>query len=169
MPRVGIIACRDNWKTGCPGYQAHILCFLARKKKQGPLGELEGGRIVTMQPCPGCPGTGRLELARQMIIQEKVDYFVFPSCLFFSNHCPTAFSQAEAITAATGRPVLLGSYLEATAARSCASVIIKPGYIPSLTECRQRLLNLNYIQYLYDRQAGTTREALRIMTLLKMA
>ncbi|MDN5361686.1 MAG: hypothetical protein PWP70_733 [Moorella sp. (in: firmicutes)] len=169
MPRVGIIACRDYWKKGCPGYQAHILCFLAREKKQGPLGELEDARIVTMQPCPGCPGNGRLDLARRMVAQEKVDYFVFPSCLFFSNHCPTALNQAEAITAATGRPVLLGSYLEAAAARPCTSVIIKPGDIPSLTECHQRLLNLNYIRYLYDKQAGTARKALQVMTLLKMA
>lgn len=169
MSRVGIIACRDYWKKGCPGYQAHLLCFLAQEKKQGPLGRLEGARIVTMQPCPGCPGTGRLELARWMIIQEKVDFFVFPSCLFFSNHCPTALDHAETITAATGRPVLLGSYLEAAAARSCASVIIRPDDIPSLTECRQRLLNLNYIRYLYDKQAGTARKALQVMTLLKMA
>ncbi|MGI9861042.1 CGGC domain-containing protein [Moorella naiadis] len=169
MLRIGIIACRDYWKTGCPGYQTHILCFLAQEKKQGPLGELEGARIVSMQPCPGCPGNYRLDLARRMVAREKVDYFVFPSCLFFNNHCPTAVSQAEAITAATGRPVLLGSYLEATAARSCASVIIKPGDIPSLTECRQHLLNLNYIRYLYDKQAGTTRKALPIMTLLQMA
>lgn len=169
MPRVGIIACQDYWKKGCPGYQAHILCFLAREKKHGPLGELEGADIVAMQPCPGCPGTGRLELARRMVAHDRVDCFVFPSCLFFDDHCPTATSHARAIEAATGRPVLLGSYLEAGRARSCASVIIKPGDIPSITECRQRLLNLNYLQYLYNRQANAPRKALHILSLLKMA
>ncbi|QGP92119.1 CGGC domain protein [Neomoorella glycerini] len=167
MHRVGIIACRDHWKKGCPGYQAHILCFLALEKKRGPLGELPGAKIVAMQPCPGCPGTGRLDVARRLVRQEGVDYFVFPSCTFFDNHCPTAFAQAAAIEAELGRPVLMGSYLEAAAARCCSTVSLNPGDIPSLTECRQRLLNLNYLRYLYEKQAATPRKALQILTLLK--
>ncbi|WP_406677510.1 CGGC domain-containing protein [Neomoorella carbonis] len=167
MLHVGIISCRDYWKRGCPGYQAHILCFLALEKNKGPLGKLPGAKIVAMQPCPGCPGTGRLEVARRMVRHEKVDCFVFPSCMFFGNHCPTALAGAAAIEDELGRPVLMGSYLEAATACRCSTVILKPGDIPSLTECRQRLLNLNYLHYLYERQASPTRKTLPIMTLLK--
>ncbi|GEA14596.1 MAG: hypothetical protein PWR22_1171 [Moorella sp. (in: firmicutes)] len=167
MLRVGIISCRDHWKRGCPGYQAHILCFLAVEKKKGPLGELPEAKIVAIQPCPGCPGTGRLEVARRMVRQEKVDYFVFPSCMFFGNRCPTALAGAMAIEDELGRPVLMGSYIDAATAYHCSTVILKPDDIPSLTECRQRLLNLNYLHYLYEKQAATTRNTLPILTLLK--
>ncbi|MDN5345411.1 MAG: hypothetical protein PWQ18_1525 [Clostridia bacterium] len=168
MPRVGIIACRDYWKKGCPGYQTHLFCFLALEKRQGPLGQLASASIVSMKPCPGCPGTGRLELARQIVDQDQVDCFVFPTCLFLGDHCPTAASQAAAIEAELGRPVLMGSYLEAGAARSCSTIVLKTGAIPTLTECRQQLLNLNYLRYLYEKQASTTRKALQTLTLLKV-
>jgi len=154
---VGIIACQDYWKKGCPGYSSHFLCFWALEKSKGPLGQLAGAKIVSMQPCPGCPGSSRLELARQMVSKEKIDYFVFPSCVFFNEHCPTALTHAGAIEAELGRPVLLGSYLEATAARSRATVILKPRDIPSLTECWKELLTLNYLHYLYKKQAAAVK------------
>jgi len=167
MLRIGIIACKDYWKKGCPGYQAHILCFLALEKKQGPLGHLGKAKIVAMQPCPGCPGSGRLEVAQKMVNSRNIDLFVFPSCVFFNNHCPTAFTDAAAIEAHLHRPVLLGSYLGAADACSCATVSLKPGDIPSINECRQHLLNLNYLHYLYEKQTANTRKALQILTLLK--
>lgn len=155
---VGIIACQDYWKKGCPGYNSHFLCFLALEKSKGPLGQLSGSKIVSMQPCPGCPGTGRLELARQMLNKEKIDCFVFPSCVFFNEHCPTALTHAAAIEAELGRPVLLGSYLEAKAAHSRATVILKPHNIPSLVECWKHLLALNYLHYLLKNRPLRSRE-----------
>lgn len=155
---VAIITCQDYWKKGCPGYSSHFLCFQALEKKKGPLGKLAKAKIVNMQPCPGCPGDGRLELARKMISEQKVDYFVFPSCVFFNDHCPTAEIDAAAIEAAVGRPVLLGSYLGATAARSQFTVILKPRNVPSLLECWKQLLTLNYLDLLYKKQATTVRK-----------
>ncbi|WP_258360655.1 CGGC domain-containing protein [Moorella sulfitireducens] len=167
MFRVGIIPCSNYWKGGCPGYQSHVLCFLALELKKGPLGELPGAKIVAMQPCPGCPGTGRLEIARRMVYRDKVEYIVFPSCIFFNNYCPTALAGATAIEKELGCPVLLGSYLEAETACRCSTVILKPDNIPSLPECQQRLLNLNYLHYLYNTQPAFTRKRLSLMTMLK--
>ncbi len=146
---VAIIACRDYWLKGCPGYNSHCLCFRAIEKKTGPLGQLAEVNIVSMHPCPGCPGDGRLELARDMLSKHKIDCFVFPSCVFFNDHCPTAEIDAMTIESHLGRPVLIGSYLEASAARFCSTVILKPEDIPSLPECWRKLHALNYLYSLH--------------------
>ncbi|MDK2820607.1 MAG: hypothetical protein PWP31_572 [Clostridia bacterium] len=169
MYRVGIICCKYFWKEGCPGYKSHTLCFLAAEKKQGPLGELGEFKIVTMKPCPGCPGTGRIKLAYQMIKNDKIDHIVFPSCLFFNNHCSTASQHAAIIEEKTGRPVLMGSYVDADKARSSKTVITKPDNIPSLTECHQHLLNLSYLNYLYKKNPVGSRSQIPLQSFLRMA
>lgn len=152
MKHVGIISCRDYWKKGCPGYSSHFLCFLALERNKGPLGQLNNVKIVSMHPCPGCPGTGRIAIARRMIEKEEVSHIVFPSCIFFNNHCPTAFVDAEAIESLTGRPVLLGSYLSAVESSSCPTVLVKPKNVPTLTQCWEHLLHLNYLQLLSQKK-----------------
>jgi predicted metal-binding protein len=157
MIRIGIITCRDYWKTGCPGYRSHFLCFLALEKNKGPLGHLPGAKIVSMRPCPGCPGNGRLEVARRMIKKDKVRYIVFPSCVFFNNHCSTAYADADNIEAELGLPVLRGSYMGSAAASTRITVVTKPGNVPTLTECWKQLLNLNYLHHLYERKSASSR------------
>ncbi|MBE3572445.1 MAG: CGGC domain-containing protein [Moorella humiferrea] len=167
MLRVGIITCGDYWKKGCPGHQAHVLCFLAVEKKEGPLGSLPGAKIVSFEPCPGCPGDARLEIARRMIRRDKVDCFVFPTCMFLANHCPTAKAAAKTIEKELGRPVLLGSYLEAEEARRYSTVILKPDHVPSLNECRRLLLNLNYLRLLCERKTAPASDKMSLTSFLK--
>lgn len=143
--RVGVIACRDNWKNGCPGYETHLLCFLALEEKCGPLGTLDGAQIVALKPCPGCPGEGRLELARQMRREENIDAVVFGSCQFFAQKCATAEKHATLIETELKLPVLRGSYLAAKEAARHATLRHLPPGLMSLADCRQLLLNLNYV------------------------
>ncbi|MDN5348451.1 MAG: hypothetical protein PWP65_2016 [Clostridia bacterium] len=143
--RVGIISCRDNWKSGCPGYDTHILCFLALEEKCGPLGKLSKAKIVAIQPCPGCPGEGRIKVAQQMHIREKIDVLVFGSCQFFAYKCPTAEHHADQIERRLKIPVLRGSYLEAEEAAKFTTIRSLPPGLLSLAGCRQLLLNLNYL------------------------
>ncbi|GFN22911.1 CGGC domain-containing protein [Thermanaeromonas sp. C210] len=144
MARVGIIACRHYWYHGCPGFQSHILCFLAQLEQKGPLGRLRKGRIVSLRPCPGCPGDRITELAADMLAQDNVQVFALASCLFLAGHCPEAVQLGKKIEAAFGRPVLMGTYIAADKAVGCRSVRRALPGIPSVPECLRQLGNLSY-------------------------
>lgn len=109
---IGIIACRKYWYTGCPGLNSHVLCFDALREKKGPLGEIPGARFVSYRPCPGCPGEGLKETARLMLAEDGVNVIAFGSCCFLLENCAAVGQVAGEITATTGCPVVLGSYLK---------------------------------------------------------
>ncbi|KUK12445.1 MAG: hypothetical protein XD51_0658 [Moorella sp. 60_41] len=144
MVRVGIIGCRHYWYRGCPGFHSHILCFQAQGEQKGPLGRLREGRIVSLRPCPGCPGDRMVELAADMLARDYVQVFALASCLFFAGHCPRGEQLGKKIEAAFGLPVLLGTYVAADKAAGLRSVRRAVPGIPSAPECLRRLGNLSY-------------------------
>lgn len=148
--RVGIIACRHYWYTGCPGYQSHVLCFQALAEKKGPLGQLQGAQIISLRPCPGCPGDQIPTLAADMIARDKVEVFALASCLFLGGHCSSALAIGQKLEDTFNRPVLLGSYIKAEAAVKYRTVRQQPPGIPSVPECFRQLGNLKYLYSLYS-------------------
>ncbi|MGI9951657.1 CGGC domain-containing protein [Moorellaceae bacterium AZ2] len=145
MSRVGIIACRHYWYNGCPGFQSHILCFLAPLERKGPLGQLRKGHIVSMRPCPGCPGDRITDLAADMLERDNIQVFALASCLFLAGHCPVAVQLGKKIETSFRRPVLLGTYIAADKAASCRAVRRHLPGIPSVLECLRQLGNLSYL------------------------
>jgi len=114
MIRVGIIGCQKFWKIGCPGIYSHVLCFEALNQRQGPLGKIPDAIIADIQPCQGCPGDHRLELARQMLISSQVHRIVFASCMFTNAPCLTAETSARQIETMLHCQVIRGSYYPLT-------------------------------------------------------
>lgn len=143
--KVGIIACGKYWHTGCPGLNSHILCFDALRDKQGPLGGIPEARLVSYRPCPGCPGSGLKETARQMLQEDGVEIIAFGSCCFLLENCATVHQVAAEISAEMGCSVVLGSYLKPNKKLDALPRL----YLQGLTEHRPTYLRfLNYCSWL---------------------
>jgi predicted metal-binding protein len=107
---MGIIACGKNWRKGCPGLCSHVLCFEALAHKAGPFKQLgEDSELISIVPCTGCPGDSILQIAEQMVTQEKVEIIVFPYCIIY-NSCPGLAEKALEIQKKYNCTVVLGNY-----------------------------------------------------------
>ncbi|MGB9661622.1 MAG: CGGC domain-containing protein [Moorellaceae bacterium] len=143
--RVGIIACRHYWNTGCPGYGSHVLCFQSVAEKKGPLGQFQGAQIITLRPCPGCPGDQLSSLVADMVAKDRIQVIALASCLFLGDHCPAAADICRELEKSFAQPVLRGTYIAAEKAVQYRTVRRQPPGIPSVSECLRRLSTLRYL------------------------